>query len=132
ATVRLLLTGFLLLTAGFAIGVFTLKETHGVYLMRDLKIFWSGLVWVGCLGLLVSRWWFAQRGRRLAWGVVGMFGFVLLTFWGSNLLSGIHNPDLHPVPVAGRPLGTAISNAHSRPRTESSHRAGGVAGVVCF
>ncbi|HXJ58369.1 MAG TPA: cytochrome c biogenesis protein CcsA [Verrucomicrobiae bacterium] len=103
ATGRLLLTGFLLLTAGLAIGVFTLKETHGVYLMRDLKIFWSGLVWVGCLGLLVSRWWFAQRGRRLAWGVVGMFGFVLLTFWGSNLLSGIHNPDLHPVPVAGRP-----------------------------
>jgi len=103
ATGRLLLGGFLLLTVGLLIGVFGLKETRGVYVMRDLKIFWSGLVWLSCLALLVSRWWFAQRGRRLAWGVVGMFGFVLLTFWGSNLLSDIHNPELHQAPAEARP-----------------------------
>ena len=91
-TSRLLLAGFVLLTAGLIIGVVYLKETHDVYFKGDAKIFWSGLVWFGCLALLVSRWRFAQRGRRLAWGAVGMFAFVLLTFWGSNLLSGIHNP----------------------------------------
>ncbi len=92
ATSRLLLAGFVLLTAGLLIGVASLKETRGVYFQGDTKILWSLVVWLGCLALLVSRWRFAQRGRRLAWGVVGMFTFVLLTFWGSNLLSGIHNP----------------------------------------
>ncbi len=92
ATSRLLLAGFVLLTAGLLIGVASLKETRGVYFQGDTKILWSLVVWLGCLTLLVSRWRFAQRGRRLAWGVVGMFTFVLLTFWGSNLLSGIHNP----------------------------------------
>jgi ABC-type uncharacterized transport system permease subunit len=91
-TGKLLLAGFALLTAGLLIGIVSLRETHGVYFKGDTKILWSVLVWVGCLTLLISRWRFDQRGRRLAWGVVGMFAFVLLTFWGSNLLSGIHNP----------------------------------------
>lgn len=103
-TSRLLLAGFVLLTAGLVIGVVYLKETHNVYFKRDTKIFWSLLVWLGCLTLLVSRWRFAQRGRRLAWGAVGMFAFVLLTFWGSNLLSGIHNPGNEAAPkTADRP-----------------------------
>lgn len=91
-TSGLMVTGFVLLTAGLAIGVGYLKETHDVYFTGDTKIFWSALVWLACLGMLVSRWRFAQRGRKLAWGAVGMFAFVLLTFWGSNLLSSIHNP----------------------------------------
>jgi ABC-type transport system involved in cytochrome c biogenesis permease subunit len=103
-TSRLLLAGFVLLTAGLAIGIGYLKETQDVYFKGDSKILWSLLVWAGCLTLLVSRWRFAQRGRRLAWGAVGMFAFVLLTFWGSNLLSGIHNPGGEPVPGReGRP-----------------------------
>ena len=46
----------------------------------------------GALTLLILRWRFAQTGRRFAWGAVGSFAFVLLTFWGFSLLSGIHNP----------------------------------------
>ena len=104
ATSRLLLAGFVLLTAGLVIGVVYLKGTHAVYFKGDTKILWSVLVWLGCLVLLVSRWRFDQRGRRLAWGAVGMFAFVLLTFWGSNLLSGIHNPGNESRPKAeGRP-----------------------------
>jgi hypothetical protein len=38
------------------------------------------------------RWWFRQGGRRFAWGVVGTFTFILLTFWGTNLASTIHHP----------------------------------------
>ncbi len=101
-TSRLLLTGFVLLTIGLLIGVVYLKETHGVYVKGDTKILWSAVVWLGCLTLLVSRWRFAQRGRRLAWGAVGMFAFVLLTFWGSNLLSGIHNPIPETQPRPGQ------------------------------
>jgi len=101
-TSRLMLTGFVLLTVGLAIGVIYLKETHDVYFKGDTKIFWSALVWLGCLAMLVSRWRFAQRGRRLAWGAVAMFAFVLLTFWGSNLLSGIHNPANEGKPTAGQ------------------------------
>lgn len=91
-TTGLLAAGFVLLTAGLFIGVAWLKEAYGVYFKDDPKVLWSALVWLFCLTLLVSRWRFAQRGRRFAWGTVGMFTFVLLTFWGSNLLSTIHNP----------------------------------------
>ena len=101
-TSRLMLTGFILLTVGLAIGVIYLKETHDVYFKGDTKILWSMLVWLGCLAMLISRWRFAQRGRRLAWGAVAMFAFVLLTFWGSNLLSGIHNPVSEGKPAAGQ------------------------------
>jgi len=101
-TGRLMLAGFILLTAGLIIGVIYLKQTENVYFKGDAKIFWSVLVWLGCLAMLISRWCFAQRGRRLAWGVVAMFAFVLLTFWGSNLLSGIHNPANGSNPIPGK------------------------------
>lgn len=87
---RLLLAGFSLLTAGLVIGAYHLKQTHGVFYKDDAKILWSLLVWMIYLGLLLMRWTFAQTGRRFVWGAVGGFAFVLLTFWGTNLLSAIH------------------------------------------
>jgi ABC-type uncharacterized transport system permease subunit len=44
------------------------------------------------LGLMLMRWRLEQGGRKFAWGAVAGFAFVLLTFWGTNLLSPIHNP----------------------------------------
>jgi len=41
----------------------------------------------------LMRYKFAQGGRRFAWGAVAAFAFVLLTFWGTNLLSPLHH---HP------------------------------------
>ena len=58
----------------------------------DPKILWSVLVWLIYLGLVVMRWKFSQGGRRFALGAIGSFVFVLLTFWGVNLLSPLHNP----------------------------------------
>lgn len=89
---RVLMTGFLLLTAGLTIGALYLKETSGAYLTADPKVLWSAFVWILYLVLLLMRWVYAQGGRRFAWGAVGSFAFVLLTFWGFNLLSGIHQP----------------------------------------
>ncbi len=89
-TTRLLWAGFVLYTGGLAVGPALLRERPEANLAHDPKIIWSGLVWVLYLGLLVMHGRFAQRGRRFAWGAVGTFAFVLLTFWGVNLLSPAH------------------------------------------
>lgn len=89
---RLMLAGFALLTAGLAAGAAWLKQTVGVYYETDPKIYWSILVWFLYLGLLLLRWRFSQTGRRFAMGAVASFIFVVLTFWGVNLLSPIHHP----------------------------------------
>jgi ABC-type uncharacterized transport system permease subunit len=89
----LLLAGFVLLTIGLGLGAYDLVNLEHVRRHRgDAKILWSAVVWLLYLGLLVMRWKFAQSGRRFALGTIGSFVFVLLTFWGSNLLSPIHNP----------------------------------------
>ena len=88
---RLMLAGFILLTAGLLIGAVWLKMPEGVGYLDDPKVHWSILVWLLYLALLVMRQWFAQSGRRFAWGAVGCFLFVLLTFWGVNLMSPIHH-----------------------------------------
>ncbi len=93
---RLLVVGMILLTAGLAISPLLLEElaaqqpARGLFI-TDAKVIWSGLIWLFYLALLIMRWRYARGGRRLAWGVVGTFGFILLTFWGTHLLSTIHN-----------------------------------------
>ena len=58
----------------------------------DPKIVWSVGVWLLYLSLVIMRWRFAQGGRRFALSAIGSFLFVLLTFWGTNVLSPLHNP----------------------------------------
>jgi len=87
---RLLMLGFVLLTAGLAVGALWIKLPEGTSYFGDPKVHWSILVWLLYLALLVTHRWFAQGGRRFAWGAVGCFVFVLLTFWGVNLMSPIH------------------------------------------
>jgi len=52
---------------------------------------YSIFIWVVYVALLFVRFRFSQGGRRFAWGVVGSFAFLLLTFWGVMLLSPLHN-----------------------------------------
>lgn len=90
---RLLLVGFALLTLGLALGACDLAHAaHPDAYRGDPKILWSGVVWCLYLGLVVMRWKYSQGGRRFALGAVGSFAFVLLTFWGTSLLSPLHNP----------------------------------------
>jgi HemX protein len=90
---RLLMAGFVLLSLGLAIGGLDLAHAKNTEAYRgDPKIIWSAVVWFIYLGLIVMRWKFAQTGRRFALGAIGTFAFVLLTFWGTNLLSPLHNP----------------------------------------
>jgi len=90
---RLLVSGFVLLTLGLLSGVVDLTHINNPHLYRgDPKIVWSVGVWLLYLGLIVMRWRFAQGGRRFALSAIGSFVFVLLTFWGTNVLSPLHNP----------------------------------------
>ena len=90
---RLLLAGFILLTLGLFSGVVDLTHINNPHSYRgDPKIVWSMVVWLLYLGLVVMRWRFAPGGRRFALSAIGSFAFVLLTFWGTNLLSPLHNP----------------------------------------
>ena len=89
----LLSAGFALLTAGLAFAPLLVKQQDVVASLRgDPKIMWSLLVWLIYLTLVVLRFGFRQHGKRLAWVAVASFTFVMLTFWGFNLLSPIHNP----------------------------------------
>lgn len=87
---RTLLVGFVLLTSGLAFIPLLLKGRPEAHLGSDPKVIWSALVWFIYLALLVLHARFHQSGRRFAWGAVGTFAFVLLTFWGINLLSPAH------------------------------------------
>jgi ABC-type transport system involved in cytochrome c biogenesis permease subunit len=87
---RLLGGGLVLLTVGLVLGGLTLRRSGQPYTLWDTKVVWSAIVWLAYGLLLVARWRGLQGGRRFAWGAVGAFAFVLLTFWGTNLLSGIH------------------------------------------
>jgi ABC-type uncharacterized transport system permease subunit len=89
---RALGLGLILLTAGLVMSFGLMRERYGVLVRPDPKIAWSILVWAVYLGLVVSRLRFGQAPHRLAWGALGGFVFVVLTFWGTNLLSPIHHP----------------------------------------
>jgi ABC-type uncharacterized transport system permease subunit len=69
-----------------------LHRPEGTSLFSDAKVVWSGVLWALYLALLLAHWRFAQTGRRFAIGTVLIFAFVLLTFWGTNLLSPLHHP----------------------------------------
>ena len=91
---RLLAGGIILLTAGLAISPLLIKEkeSRGMNYRADPILFYSIFIWAVYVALLVSQWRFGQTGRRFAYGVVGSFVFLLLTFWGFMLLSPLHNP----------------------------------------
>lgn len=92
-TGRLVLIGFVLFTIGLEAGRYLPrpKNVHESYWM-DPKVIWSAFMWVVYLALLVSRRFLGQSSRRFAYGVIGTFVFLLLTFWGTNLLSPLHHP----------------------------------------
>jgi len=90
-TGRLVLAGFVLFTIGLEAGRYLPRAADAGY-WSDPKVIWSAFMWLVYLALLVSRLGFAQSSRRFAYGVIAAFVFLLLTFWGTNLLSPLHHP----------------------------------------
>ena len=88
---RLVLAGLVLFTIGLGAGG-CLPQPEGVSYWQDSKVVWSILMWLVYLALLVWRRVFPQSSRHIATGVIAAFAFLLLTFWGTNLLSTLHHP----------------------------------------
>ena len=88
-TAGLLIAGIALLTAGLAMAPFIYPDS-GQAFQVDAKIIWSGIVWLMYAGLVGARLKLGLQGRRFARGSVFIFIFVILTFWGTNLMSSTH------------------------------------------
>ncbi len=113
-TAQLLMAGVIFLSGGLVTGLMYLKQTQGSYWSTDPFVLYSILTWLLYGGLLLARWGYSQRGRRLAFGAVGSFAFVMLTFWGIFLLSGLHNrkvPVNDPVTHMDAPIPTTVQPA---------------------
>jgi len=89
-TIRLVLVGFAFLTVGLYAGAHLPRPADTPY-FGDTKVKWSMLLWGAYLALLAGRWRLGLSGRRFAYGTTGVFVFLLLTFWGTNLLSKLHH-----------------------------------------
>jgi ABC-type uncharacterized transport system permease subunit len=89
-TTRLVFAGFILLTVGLAAG-HELPRPAGAAFFLDSKVLWSAFLWLAYLELLVAHRFFGRSSRRFAIGVFGVFVFLLLTFWITNLYSSLHH-----------------------------------------
>ena len=89
-TSRLVLAGLVLFTIGLAAGRH-LPRPEGVSYWQDSKVVWSIFMWLVYLALLVLRWMRMPSNRGFAISVISAFVFLLLTFWGTNLLSPLHH-----------------------------------------
>ena len=88
---RLALVGFVLLTIGLAAGG-QLPRQDGIAYWKDTKVLWSAFLWVLYAGLLFGHMRAVFTGRKFAIGLIGIFLFLVMTFWGTNLLSTLHHP----------------------------------------
>jgi len=89
---RSMILGFILLTIGLLMAPWLLFAYFGVYFTPEPKTLWSIFVWVLYAIILGMARGSALGGRKISWAAIAAFVFVLLTFWGFNLLSSIHNP----------------------------------------
>ena len=90
-TGRLVLAGFVLFTIGLAAGRHLPRPADAGY-WSDPKVVWSIFMWLVYLALLVRAGCACQSSRRFAISIIAAFVFLLLTFWGTNLLSPLHHP----------------------------------------
>lgn len=90
-THQLILFGFLFLTAGIITGAVWANSAWGRYWGWDPKETWSLITWFVYATLLHARLMRGWRGTRIA--VLSIVGFaaVLFTYFGVNLLPGLHS-----------------------------------------
>ena len=91
-TSRLLFAGFGMLTLALVVSALFVHRHESLMEAGDFKVLWSLFVWALYCGLIVMRWKVWRGGRRFALGSIGAFAFLLLTFWGSSLMSPTHRP----------------------------------------
>jgi cytochrome c-type biogenesis protein CcsB len=90
-THQLIMFGFLFLSAGIITGAVWANSAWGRYWGWDPKETWSLITWFVYAVLLHARLLRGWRGKRIA--VLSIVGFaaVLFTYFGVNLLPGLHS-----------------------------------------
>lgn len=88
---QLIMFGFLFLTAGIITGAVWANSAWGRYWGWDPKETWSLITWFVYATLLHARMMRGWRGRRIAFLSLGGFAAVLFTYFGVNLLPGLHS-----------------------------------------
>ena len=90
-THQLIMFGFLFLSAGIITGAVWANSAWGRYWGWDPKETWSLITWFVYATLMHARLMRGWRGKRIA--VLSIVGFaaVLFTYFGVNLLPGLHS-----------------------------------------
>jgi len=88
---QLITFGFLFLTAGIITGAVWANSAWGAYWQWDPKETWSLITWFVYAILMHVRMIKGWSGRHIAWLSVIGFGAVLFTYFGVNLLPGLHS-----------------------------------------
>jgi cytochrome c-type biogenesis protein CcsB len=90
-THQLIMFGFLFLTVGIITGSVWANSAWGRYWGWDPKETWSFITWLIYAALLHFRMMRGWRGKRIA--VLSIIGFaaVMFTYFGVNLLPGLHS-----------------------------------------
>jgi cytochrome c-type biogenesis protein CcsB len=83
---RTVVLGFVLLTAGIAIGMVWARREWGVAWVWESKSVWTLLSWSVYLGYLVTRRAAGWQGQRAAWLATLGFALSIFTLLGSNAL----------------------------------------------
>jgi cytochrome c-type biogenesis protein CcsB len=90
-THQLIVFGFLFLCAGIITGAVWANSAWGRYWGWDPKETWSLITWFIYATLLHARLTRGWRGRRIAYLSIIGFAAVLFTYFGVNLLPGLHS-----------------------------------------
>jgi ABC-type transport system involved in cytochrome c biogenesis permease subunit len=90
-THQLIVFGFLFLCVGIITGAVWANSAWGRYWGWDPKETWSLITWFIYAALLHARLTRGWRGRRIAYLSIIGFAAVLFTYFGVNLLPGLHS-----------------------------------------
>jgi cytochrome c-type biogenesis protein CcsB len=90
-THRMVLFGFLFLTVGIITGSVWANSAWGSYWSWDPKETWSLITWFVYATLLHARLMRGWQGRQIAYLSILGFAAVLFTYFGVNLLPGLHS-----------------------------------------
>ena len=88
---QLILLGFLFLSVGIITGAVWANSAWGRYWGWDPKETWSLITWFVYATLLHARLTRGWHGRRIAYLSMVGFAAVLFTYFGVNLLPGLHS-----------------------------------------
>jgi len=88
---QLVMFGFLFLSVGIITGAVWANSAWGRYWGWDPKETWSLITWFVYATLLHARVMRGWRGKRTAILSIGGFAAVMFTYFGVNLLPGLHS-----------------------------------------